>query len=209
MLAIMVSMVACAPDPPSAIVGVHANGCGNRSTSGSGAIVANGLVLTSAHTLRGADEISVTRGDDTATATVVAFDPDLDLAYLRTDLSARALTIDSDGVRPGDHGDVWVVRDGQAMPLEATVVRRINLRTEDIYVEGVTERPGLELAADIRPGDSGGVVVVNGNVVGVVWARSREQSGRAYAIDPDRGGDRIAAQRASGDLSDVDLARCN
>lgn len=201
-------MTACAPDPPSAIVGVVVEGCPPGRDSGSGAIVADGLVLTSAHTLRGAETIAVTQGDDEIEATIVGFDPDLDLAYLAADVSGRPLDVDSSWVERGDRGRAWVVRNGDAVPVDVVVERRIELRTEDIYVEGETVRPGLELTADIELGDSGGVVLVDGDVVGVLWARSRQQPGRAYAIDPDRGGDLIDDQLRSDDLGDVDLARC-
>ena len=166
------------------------------------------LVLTTAHTLRGAESITVTDGATEVEATIVAFDPNLDLAYLTADLPGRPLDVDSSSLEAGDVGRAWVVRRGEAVPIDVTVARRIELRTEDIYVEGETVRPGLELAGSIEPGDSGGAVVVDGRVVGVVWARSRRSDDRAYAIDPDRGGDRINEQLRSGDLGDVDLTRC-
>lgn len=201
-------VTACAPDPPSAIVGVVVEGCPPGRDTGSGALVDDGLVLTSAHTLRGAESVVVTRGDDEVPATIVGFDPNLDLAYLAVDLVGEPLVVDSSGLERGERGRAWVVRDGDAVPVDVVVERRVELHTEDIYVEGETVRPGLELAADIEPGDSGGVVVVDGEVVGVVWARSRRQPGRAYAIDPDRGGERIDEQYRTGDLGEVDLARC-
>lgn len=168
----------------------------------------DGLVLTSAHTMRGAESITVMNGDHEVDATIVGFDPELDLAYLAAELPGRSLDVDSTGVEPGTRGRAWVVRDGDAVALDVVVERRIELRTEDIYVEGETVRPGLELTADIEPGDSGGVVMVDDKVVGVVWARSRQQPGRAYAIDPDRGRARIDAQLDTGDLGNVDLTRC-
>lgn len=200
----------CAPDPPTAIVGIVAVGCHPGRETGSGALVDDATVLTSAHTLRGAQSVSVTLGDTSVDAEIVGFDPDLDLAYLHVDLpGARPFDVDSSGIDAGDRGRAWVVRRGEPVPIDVTIERRIRLRTEDIYVEGETERPAFELSADIERGDSGGPVVVDGNVVGVVWARSREAAGRAYAIDPDRGGARIDEQVESGDLGDVDVSRCD
>lgn len=209
-LAAAVLMVGCAPDPPTAIVGIRVNGCPPGLDIGSGAVVAEGIVLTSAHTLRGAQSITVHRGDDVADATIVGFDPDFDLAYLSTDLpGTRPLDVDSSAVEDGARGRAWVVRRGEPVPVDVIIERRIRLRTEDIYVEDETVRPGLEITADVRRGDSGGPIVVDGKVVGVVWARSRQAPDRAYAIDPDRGRDRIDEQLRSGDLGDVDLARCS
>ena len=87
--------------------------------------------------------------------------------------------------------------------------RRLTINTEDIYVEGETARPGWELEAEIEPGDSGGAVIVDGEVIGVLWARSRKYPGRSYAIDPDRAGARIDEQLGSGRLgADIDISRC-
>lgn len=202
---------ACASDPPSAVVGVVVDACDPGIDVASGAFVAPGIVLTAAHTLRGADAIEVRRGDRAVAATVVGFDPDLDLAYLRVDepWPVTPMPVGSDHVRPGDIGAAWVVRDERVVQLPVTVVRRVRINTEDIYIEGETSRSGFELRADIRAGDSGGAVVVDGRVVGVLWARSRTGATRAYAIDPDRGGARIERQLSTGDLSDVDLTRCH
>ena len=49
-----VLLTACAPDPPSAVVGIVVNACDPAEETGSGMIVAPGLVLTSAHVVAGA-----------------------------------------------------------------------------------------------------------------------------------------------------------
>lgn len=209
-------LVGCAADPPSAVVGLQVIGCSPYPEVGSGMLVTvegvdEPVVLTSAHVVKGAREISVTRGDARGDATIVAFDPDLDLAYLAVDGIEAPFPwpIDSEAVEGGERGVAYVVRDGEVVPLPLTITRRVQIRTEDIYVEGETVRPGYELAVDIDAGDSGGAVVVDGRVVGVVWARSRRDTERAYAIDPVRAGDRVRAQLDSGDLTDVDLTRCS
>ena len=215
LVAVATLTTACAPDPPSSLVGLHVAGCRPHQENGSGMFVEvaeldGPLVLTSAHVVAGAREITVTRGDAVGTGTVVAFDPDMDLAYLAVDgLDApRPWRVGSSGIGAGDAGLAFVVRDGEAATVPVVVRRRVQIRTEDIYVEGETLRPGYELTADIVEGDSGGAVVVGGIVVGVVWARSRRADDRAYAIDPDRAGDLVHEQLRTGDLGAVDLARC-
>jgi S1-C subfamily serine protease len=206
----------CAPDPPSAAGGVLAAGCRNRTGTGSGIFVRvegadQPLFLTSAHVVKGATEITVTRRGATGVGTVVAFDPEMDLAYLRVSglTSRHPATIDSSDVEEGDDGVAYLARDGQVVALPLTIRRRVQIRTENIYVEGETLRPGFELRADIDPGDSGGAVVVDGKVIGVVWARSNRSPTRAYAIDPVRAGDLVRRQLRTGEIDDtIDLTRC-
>lgn len=207
----------CAPDPPTAAVGILASGCRNRLGTGSGIFVRvpgapEPLLLTSAHVVKGATDITVTRGGEaTGTARVVAFDPEMDLAYLEVVgiATGTPATVDSDDVAAGDHGVAHLFRDGRVTTLPLTIVRRVNIRTEDIYIQGETLRPGYELRVDIDAGDSGGAVIVGGVVVGVVWARSRLEGDRAYAIDPERAGGLVREQLRSGVIDDdIDLTRC-
>ncbi len=83
-------------------------------------------------------------------------------------------------------GRAYVFRDGAVEVLPVRVRRPVQIHTEDIYIEGDTYRPGFELDAEIRSGDSGGPVMVDGEVIGVIWARSSKFDARAYAIDPRR-----------------------
>ena len=217
-------VVGCADraDMPSALVGLTVRGCDPGVQLGSGMFVTvegidEPLVLTAAHTLRGAREIVVHRGDGhgTGSGRIVAFDPEMDLALVAVDgftsftpLTLAGDIVDSDTVGSREDAVAYVVRNGERTALTTTIERRVTIRTEDIYVDADTERPGLELTADIDPGDSGGAVVMDGAVVGVIWARSRRDGQRAYAIDPVRAGERVLEQVRTEDLGDVDLSRC-
>ena len=197
---------------PSAVVGiVVSNSCGPGLETGSGALVAPGLVLTSAHVLAGADSFQVIRDGQSLPGTVVGFDPEMDLGYVAVDgIGGVPFSVVSEGVSAGDRGVAYVVRDETVVAVPVTVVRRVNISTEDVYAEGETLRPGFELVADIRTGDSGAAVVIGGNLVGVVWARGRgqDQTDRAWAIDP-CAGTLIREQLETGRLGpDIDLARC-
>ncbi len=202
---------ACAPDPPTAVVGIVVDSCDPGQEVGSGMVVAPGLALTSAHVVAGADEIVVLHGERETVATITGFDPEMDLAYLTFDaVPTRPIAVASDHVEAGDTGTAYVVREGAIVTIPVRVRRRINIRTEDIYIEGETLRPGFDLDAEIGPGDSGGAVVVDGRLAGVLWARSNRFERRAYAIDAVRAADRIAEQRRTGRLGDdVDVARCH
>jgi S1-C subfamily serine protease len=200
----------CAADPPAAVVGIVVKGCDPGEENGSGMIVEPGLVLTSAHVLAGARQIAVLDDGVRVPGTIVAFDPEMDIAYLSiADRTTAPMSIASDHVRAGDNGVAYVVRGGEPVTLPIRILRRARIHTEDIYIQGETVRAGFELDADIRAGDSGGAVMIDGEVVGVLWARSSKRENRAWAIDPVRSGDLVREQLRTGAIGDdIDLARC-
>jgi S1-C subfamily serine protease len=177
--------------PLDAAIQVRVTGCSLIDHLGQGSMIGARLVLTSAHVVAGATAIGLTAADGTtASGTVVHLDPDLDLALIETDrVIGRPLAIGR--ADPGDDGTVVVRREERLEMMRVGVVRAVTIRTEDIYIQGRVERPGYELAATIDPGDSGGVVVVDGRAVAVVWSRSRQDASRAWAIDPHAIGDAI------------------
>lgn len=174
-----------APSTPVAIsdaaVQVVADGCGQAEIDGAGLMVAPGRIATVAHVVAGATTIAVHSARGSGTATVVYFDPIVDVAVLRVDPSL-ADPIPVGDAAAGDDGDVIVYRDGSPVRLAATVKRLVVIRTADIYGEGKHLRPGYELNLDIRAGDSGAVVVTGGKAVALVWAISREAQSRAWAM---------------------------
>ena len=71
-------------------------------------------------------------------------------------------------------------REGAIVAEPVRVVRRITaLRPR----RADARRPALELAAPVAAGDSGAPVLVDGRLAGIVFARSRERAGIAYAVD--------------------------
>ena len=209
-IVVVAAAAGCAADPPSGVVGLTVTGCATGAAHGSGIVVAPGLVLTAAHVVKGAHEIAVTNGARSATASVVAFDPDMDLAYVRVDGDLGAVSsLAARDVDRGERGVAYVFRDGHATTLPVTVRRPVRIETEDIYIESETSRPGFELDADIQSGDSGGPVMVDGEVIGVLWARSSKFDRRAYAIDPVAAGGRVREQLRTGVIdATIDLGRC-
>ena len=90
-----------------------------------------------------------------------------------------------------------VYRDGKPINVPVRIVDVVTIRTEDIYLDTIHDRPGYELEAVIIPGDSGGVVVVDHRAVAVVWARSRRSDTRAWSVDALVVADRLAARHRS------------
>jgi S1-C subfamily serine protease len=187
-------------------VGVLAVGCGPAASAGSGvALEAPGQVVTVAHTVAGATSITVVAADGTEfDARVVAFDPDADLAVLAVgDLTAPPLAVGS--VQLGDATLVsWSTDSGVGVrPLEVT--QRLAITIDDIYGSDSVERSGFEIAGDIVVGDSGGPVVSpDGDVIGIVYARSRSRASTAFAT----GADEITALLAGAGDEPVDNGTC-
>ena len=170
----------------AATVRVHADGCGPRTELGTGTAIPDGLVITAAHVVAGADRVEVVDGSGTAIAAeVVAFDPELDVAALRptTDIGDSVILRDETG-RSGERGIIAVVSgDGTAEPVEVGVLQRVTIRTTDIYRDLAVERPGLRLDVRVEPGDSGSMVHLPGGGVGIVWSRSTTADDQAWTVD--------------------------
>jgi hypothetical protein len=184
-------VAACTGDAPAtpltaerirqSAVQVAATGCRNFEVHGAGLMVAEGRIATVAHVIAGATRVEVRGAQRTSEATVVYFDPILDVAVLKVDPSvAPPITIGT--AARGDHGTVIVYRDGLQVERTAEVERLVDIRTEDIYGEGKHLRPGYELRLDIQEGDSGAVVVVGDRAVALVWATSNQAAARAWAM---------------------------
>jgi S1-C subfamily serine protease len=207
------ALTGCADDPPSAIVGLTVTGCSTDEAHGAGIVVEPGLILTAAHVVKGAKEIVVTNGTNSSTATIAAFDPEMDLAYLSVDAEFGApFPLASNSPRhglDGATGNAYAFRRGEPVVIPVRVERAITIHTEDIYIKGDTYRPGFLLEAAIQAGDSGGPVIVDGDVIGVIWARSSKNGQRAYAVDPVEAGNTLAEQLRTGVIDpDIDLTRC-
>lgn len=156
-----------------------------RIQEGSGFVVGEGLVVTNAHVVAGEPETLVQRSDGSQVrATVVAFDPNRDLAVLRApDLARPALPRGE--AEEGDVGAVFGHPGGGALraaPFE--VGREVRATGTDIYDQNRIERQVLVLSAALQPGDSGGALIdPDGAVVGVAFAIAPDRPGVAYALD--------------------------
>lgn len=160
--------------------------CGVDS-EGSGWVVQRGRVVTNAHVVAGASTILVRDGDGVDRATLVAFDPERDLAVLDvTDLSARPLDIGQD-LGQGDQAYAAGYPGNGPFTISPQRVRaQITAQGTDIYQGGAVEREIYSLRGTIRPGNSGGPLLDSaGQVVGVVFARSTVDQDTGYALTLD------------------------
>lgn len=190
---------------------VTAETCG-LVTSGTGVLVADRYVVTNAHVVAGADpkDVRVSTSDGTlADATVVLFDPDLDVALLHTDrIDARPLRFATTDPSRGDVGAALGYPGGGALTVvPAAVTGRYQATGRDIYGRAAIRRQILELRARIDRGDSGGPLILSdGTVGGLVFAEARSDAEVGYALAATAVSTRV--RPAVGRASPVDTGAC-
>ena len=145
---------------------------GQNSALGSGFVIdKTGHIVTNYHVVRDAGEVTVSFSNrDTVKATVVGTDPSTDLAVLRVDTAASALTPlpmgNSDALRVGDP----VVAIGNPFGLDRTAtagivsaLQRLIQAPNRFAIDHV-----IQTDAPINPGNSGGPLLnARGQVIGV------------------------------------------
>jgi S1-C subfamily serine protease len=145
---------------------------GQDSALGSGFVIdKSGHIVTNYHVVRDAGEVTVSFSNrDTVKADVVGTDPSTDIAVLRVETAASALTPlpmgNSDGVRVGDP----VVAIGNPFGLDRTVTSGIVSALQRLITapNRFTIDHVIQTDASINPGNSGGPLLnARGQVIGV------------------------------------------
>lgn len=193
----------------NSVVRVDAVAC-QRGFTGTAFSVAPGYFVTNAHVVAGAKTVELTlNADKPAQATVVLFDPKLDVAVLRAPgLQLPALELARRAPDRGTSGATLGFSGGRKVTVEPAAVSALITATgRDLYGGTDVERAVVELRAPVEPGNSGGPFVLsNGQVGAVVFAESRTDEAVGYALDPAVVAKRIAA--ALGKASAVSTGAC-
>lgn len=154
-------------------------------SQGSGFIVSpDGVILTNAHVVANADEVTVRLTDKREfKAKVVGLDKQTDVAVLRID--ARDLPTvrigDPERARVGE----WVVAIGSPFGFESSVTAGIiSAKSRSLPDEGYV--PFMQTDVAINPGNSGGPLLnARGEVIGInsqIYSRSGGYQGLSFAI---------------------------
>jgi serine protease Do len=155
---------------------------------GSGFVVdADGVILTNAHVVDGADEVTVKfQNQREYTAKVLGVDKATDVAVLRVDAHdlPTVTTGDSTKARVGE----WVVAIGAPFGLDNTVTSGI-ISAKSRSLPGESIVPFIQTDAAVNPGNSGGPLFnLKGEVIGInsqIYSRSGGYQGLAFAIPID------------------------
>lgn len=155
---------------------------------GSGMIIQpDGLILTNAHVVNGADKVSVKLADGTEykNAQVVGEDKYTDVALVK--INGKNLPTvkfgDSDNVKVGD----WAIAIGNPFGLEHSVtVGVISAKAREVPLSQRNYGGYLQTDASINPGNSGGPLCdIYGRVIGInnaIYSESGGNIGIGFAI---------------------------
>lgn len=190
------------------IVKIEGEGCGNL-VEGSGFIAGNGEVVTNAHVIAGVKDPFVLDQKGRHSSKVILFDPNLDLAILRSNnLAGKPLELGraraSDGTPTAVLG--YPANAGfTAKP--GVILESFKAEGRNIYNKGDTTRSVYSLKADIHAGNSGGPIIdKNGKVLGVVFAKSINYDQAGYALTAEQVADHV--QKAKTLAKEVESGSC-
>lgn len=172
-----------------------AHQCG-QSQSGSGVAISPNRVVTNAHVLAGVSDVSVEMPDgQVRTGRVVLFDSSRDLALVAVDtLDAGAASVGGP-METGEEGYVMGYPAGGPFNAGPAVVQaRGESAVNNIYGGASSEVEVYQLNANVRQGNSGGPLVnTDGEVTGIIFARSVEGSSVGFAVTAEQAGDVLTA----------------
>ncbi|MFC9850214.1 MarP family serine protease [Streptomyces prasinus] len=182
--------------------------CG-KVLEGTGFVFSERRVMTNAHVVGGVDEPTVQIGGEGRKydATVVLYDWKRDIAVLDVpDLKAPALRFTTEEAGRDDGAIVAGFPENGAYDVRSARVRgRITANGPDIYHRGTVRRDVYSLFATVRQGNSGGPLLTpDGQVYGVVFAKSLDDAETGYALTVDEIKENIVKGRSANRQVDSD-----
>ena len=209
-----------APDPAlassDAVVQAHksivkvvgtAPSCG-KVIEGSGFVYAPQRVMTNAHVVGGVSAPTVNLGGRIYAAKVVLYDWKRDIAVLDVPgLNATPLVFAGDAKTSADAIVAGFPENGPFNVQAARVRGRLQASGPDIYHRGTVSRDVYSLRSTVRQGNSGGPLLTpDGDVYGVVFAKSLDDAQTGYALTADEV--RPDAQQGASATQKVDSESC-
>lgn len=170
----------------ASVVKIEGKGCGGI-VEGSGFVAGANEVVTNAHVVAGVTNTNPLVVDTKGAhkATIIYFDPDLDIAILRTaGLAGQPLKLNTAVAPEGTPGVVLGYPGGGDFSARAAaVIESFNAHGRNIYNQGETQRDIYSIKSPIEEGNSGGPLVnQSGEVIGVIFAKSTTYDNLGYAL---------------------------
>jgi len=182
--------------------------CGQNQT-GTGFVVSAGRVVTNAHVVAGVPEPVVeVPGGGALPGRVVYFDSQHDLAVLAVDGLRSAPLQLSSNLPAGSQAAFAGYPHGGPFQSKPAAIRDIaTVLVPDIYGNNAAPEDVYRLAGDVQPGNSGGpLLTTDGQVAGVVFAKSTSENSLGFAITMNDLGP--VAAKASGLGDPVSPGQC-
>ncbi len=180
----------------------------SRGLEGSGFVYAPQRVMTNAHVVAGVSSPRVEVNGKSYDATVVLFDPEVDIAVLHVPrLNEEPLKLDYTGKADDPAVVLGYPENGPFDSEPARIRSEERLRGPDIYGDRTVTRDAFSIWASVRPGNSGGPLLSNkGTVYGVVFAASVEDNRTGYVLTAEQVSD--DAKEGSTATQEVSTQSC-
>ncbi|AKK10193.1 MarP family serine protease [Corynebacterium uterequi] len=181
----------------------------SRTLLGSGFVTEPDYVITNAHVVAGTDSVQLDTMVGRKDATVVYFNPGVDIAVLHTPgLGLAPLSWSPEQAQRGDDALVLGYPDsGPFNAAPARVADLLRISGPDIYAENQVERQAYSVRGSIREGNSGGPLLnADGQVIGLVFGASRENTDVGFALTAQEVRAQVAGATAL--TQPVDAQRC-
>jgi S1-C subfamily serine protease len=175
---------------------------------GSGFVLSPDRVMTNAHVVAGANSVTVEASGNPYDATVVSYDPTVDIAILSVpNLPPGPLAFANTPATAGTQAIVMGYPGGGGfMATPARIRELIELNGPDIYRSATINREVYTVRATVEQGNSGGPLIdLNGQVLGVVFGAAVDDSDTGFVLTAKE----VAAQLAHiGDTVAVPTGAC-
>lgn len=154
----------------------------NGTATGTGFFVADGMIATNYHVIKGAQKIVVkfTEGENTkeySINTIIGYDRMLDIAILGIDKEVESLVLSQDKVKSGQ----VVYAIGSPFGLTSSITQGIVSSPSRDFGDGVD---CIQFDAAVSPGNSGGPLVNSyGEVIGIITMQYTEGQNLNFAIN--------------------------
>jgi S1-C subfamily serine protease len=164
--------------------------------------------MTNAHVVAGANAVTVEASGNPYDATVVSYDPTVDIAILAVpNLPPGPLAFAAASVESGTDALVMGYPGGGSFAATPARIREvIHLSGPDIYRNATVNREVYTIRATVEQGNSGGPLVdMNGQVLGVVFGAAVDDNDTGFVLTAKE----VASQLASiGDTLPVGTGNC-
>ena len=175
---------------------------------GSGFVLSPDRVMTNAHVVAGANSVTVEASGNPYDATVVSYDPTVDIAILSVpNLPSGPLAFANTPVTSGTQAVVMGYPGGGGFIATPARIRElIELSGPDIYRSATVNREVYTVRASVEQGNSGGPLIdLNGQVLGVVFGAAVDDNDTGFVLTAKE----VAAQLAHiGDTAPVATGEC-